>query len=59
MGEFYDVIIPISREILLEQSEDAQVQGGCCRIMTFTIKGKDGKESASLCNFLYTLAYMP
>ena len=59
MGEFYDVIIPISREILLEQSEDAEVQGGCCRIMTFTIKGKDGKESASLCNFLYTLAYMP
>ena len=56
---YYDVIIPISRETLLSQSVRTEVMGMVRDIMTFTIEGIDGAESANLCNFLYTLAYMP
>ena len=57
--EYYDVIIPISRETLLSQSVRTEVMGAVRDVMTFTIEGADGAESANLCNFLYTLAYMP
>ena len=48
--EFYDVIIPLSRQLLLQKSKDGT--------MTFTMEGINGAESANLCNFMYTLAYM-
>ena len=48
--EFYDVIIPLSRELLLQKSKDGT--------MSFTMEGINGAESANLCNFMYTLAYM-
>ena len=57
--EYYDVIIPISREILLSQSVRTEVMGVVRDVMTFTIEGAEEKESANLCNFLYTVAYMP
>lgn len=57
--EYYDVIIPISREILLSQSVRTEVMGVVRDVMTFTIEGAETKESANLCNFLYTVAYMP
>ena len=57
--EYYDVIIPISREILLSQSVRTEVMGVVRDVMTFTIEGAEAKESANLCNFLYTVAYMP
>ena len=57
--EYYDVIIPISREILLSQSIQREVMGVVRDVMTFTIEGVNGAESANLCGFLYTVAYMP
>lgn len=57
--QYYDVIIPISRETLLSQSVRTEVMGVVRDVMTFTIEGIDAEESANLCNFLYTLAYMP
>lgn len=49
--EFYDVIIPLDRELLLKKSKDG--------IMRFSFEGIEGLESANICNFMYTLAYMP
>lgn len=57
--EFYDVIIPINRETLLSQSVRTEVMGAVRDVIIFTIEGIDREESANLCNFLYTLAYMP
>lgn len=57
--EYYDVIIPISRETLLSQSVRTEVMGAVRDVMTFTIEGTEAEASANLCNFLYTVAYMP
>lgn len=50
-SEFYDVIIPIDRELLLTKSREGMLR--------FSFEGREAEESASLCNFLYTLSYMP
>ncbi len=57
--EFYDIFLPIDRAILLKKSKEVEVSGHLRRVMNIAIEGIEHKESANLCNFLYTLAYMP
>ncbi len=53
--EYYDVIIPIPKAAL----KNAYSKFYNCRdrkVLDFTIQGIDGKESAAVCQFLYTVA---
>ncbi len=52
--EFYEVLIPVPEKAL----ELSQKRFYDCRerkVLTFTFAGTDGKESAALCQFLYTV----
>ncbi len=52
--EYYEVVIPISREVM----KFAEKRFFNCReraVLTFTVSGIDGGESAALCQFLYTV----
>ncbi len=53
--EYYDVMIPIPQEIIRK----AYSKFYNCRdrkVLDFTIQGMDGKESAAVCQFLYTVS---
>ena len=52
--EYFEVCIPISREVM----KLAEKRFYNCReraVLTFTVSGIDGEESAALCQFLYTV----
>jgi len=52
--EYYEVVIPISKEVM----KLAEKRFYNCReraVLTFTVSGIDGGESAALCQFLYTV----
>ena len=52
--EYFEVLIPISKEVM----KLAEKRFYNCReraVLTFTVSGIDGGESAALCQFLYTI----
>lgn len=52
--EYYEVLIPVPEEVL----KRAEKRFYNCReraVLTFTVSGIDGEESAALCQFLYTV----
>lgn len=52
--EYYEVLIPVPEEVL----KRAEKRFYDCReraVLTFTVSGISGKESAALCQFLYTV----
>lgn len=51
---YYDVVIPVP-ETVLEAAEKKLVYGEEKQVITFTFAGMEQAESASLCEFLYTM----
>lgn len=54
VAEEYDVLIPLSTEVLSSNSEIVTVNGPEMHAVTFIFEGSEGKVSARLCNFLYS-----
>lgn len=54
----YDVVIPIDNDILKDNITTVTVDGREKNAVTFTFSGIDGAESASLCDFLYSMKAM-
>jgi hypothetical protein len=52
--EYFDVIVSIPSEIL-KQAEKRFFNYRERRVLTFTFQGIDGEESASVCQFIYTV----
>ena len=52
--EYYDVIVSIPKE-LLERAEKRFFNCRERRVLTFNFQGIDGKESAAVCQFIYTV----
>lgn len=53
-GEYFDVLIPIPEEAM-KLAVKKFYDGREGNVLTFTIQGIDGKESAAVCQFLYTV----
>ena len=52
--EYFEVLIPISQEVM-KLAEKRFFNCRERRVLTFTVSGIDGGESAALCQFLYTV----
>lgn len=52
---YYDLVIPVSTDIIKDCMKTVNVDGEEKQAVTFTFVGKENEASAALCNFLYTV----